>query len=141
MDVPFKGHRETEELVRGLLQLRPEDRLSLKACLQCSWLASAQPAKLQRVLSARPEMRVRLPRIPLDVEFLRNDLTEFSCQYRVAASLQILDVVVVFNQGNGDDFMLLVREELFRLLCKYLPDLEDPESGRGPVDDSTAAAR
>lgn len=111
--------------------------------MQCSWLASAQPAKLQRVLSSRPELRVRLPRTLPDVEFLRNDLTEFSCKYRVAASLQLLEVVIVFSQDTGADVVALVREELLRLLYKYVPELVHTESERGvqPADEATATAR
>jgi hypothetical protein len=94
-------------------------------------------------MSSRPEVRVRLPYAPIDVDFLRNDLTEFSCKHKVAASLQLLDVVVGCSSSTSNETLSFLRQELLELLWQYIPELERKQSEKSckPVDEATALAR
>ena len=92
MDFQFRGGREIDELVRGLIRIRPEERMTLQQCLQSSWLTTQRSgtAVPSAGYAAHRELRWRLPHKPEDVASLQADLSAYARKHRAAVRFEVL---------------------------------------------------
>lgn len=133
----FQGTRYTEELVRGLIRVRPGDRMSLEECLQCPWMAGlnlinrVQPSDCadveERGGTVRGRISIRLPHKPKHISKFKVGLEAYSRKYHAAASLQILEVVVILPSGADFATVQKARADLVDVLAKDFPDLKARE--------------
>jgi len=146
----FRGSREADELIRGLIRIDPGERMSLDECLHCPWvmtgLSRAQFAPGERSPGFRKDesdLMIRLPRAPTDVSLFKTDLLMYSRKHQVNASLHLLQVVVSSQGKIEDTAWNLAREELEQILVHHMPELNRQglfDDG-SLVDEETAAAR
>ncbi|CAE7538705.1 fhkE [Symbiodinium pilosum] len=102
----FKFHqastgREARELIRALIQVRPEDRLGLDDCLKNSWVT--MDMRLTSALRpSGPEGDVEcfhLDREPSNVTELRRELQKFMTTFKVSAHLKKRQVEVTWSKN------------------------------------------
>lgn len=126
----FEGSRQTEELIRGLIRVRAEDRLRLDQCLQCAWLSDERTPMIPALEGRLPEIRIRMPSKPKHVASLKRELDVFARKHKAAVSLQIMEVVATFGPGTQVGSIRWAREALNEVLTKEYPDLKkfvDPQ--------------
>lgn len=141
----FRGSRYVDELVRGLIRVRPSSRMTLDQCLQSPWVESRGPAQISKLPSDheadRPELRLRLPRAPPDISLLKADLCMYSRKYRAAANICWLEVVVRFSAGTREEAMRQASDELELIITHHVPDFKDDADNGEPLDEETEQAR
>ncbi|CAE7826940.1 CPK1 [Symbiodinium sp. CCMP2592] len=124
----FRGSGRAEELLRGLIKKRPEERLSLEQCLKSAWVLDnsrkAPPSPQRPITKSLQELRIRLPQPPKNVSKFKTELDSFSLKHKVSASLQILEVVVAFCAEEPDSPLDAVWSELWDLLRQSCPELK-----------------
>lgn len=100
------------DLLRGLIRVRPAERLPLTLCQRHPWVA-LEGGPLSRVLDhcERLERRqhrgrersVPLPADPTDARQLRRDLQSLTVKYKFPATLVRREVVVCFDADDDDE--------------------------------------
>lgn len=120
-----------QDIIRQLIQVRPDKRLSLDKCAKHPWVTAA--GSLDRPLvtaqsdwhSAAWEECVHLPHEPLDPQQLRHDLGFFTKKSKFTATLRrgeaAPEVVVTWREACDKD-KDAARDELMRLLGHHFPD-------------------
>lgn len=102
---------EAQDLVRGLIQLRPQERFTLDKCLAHPWvmLASGPLQKvvklwqdLERSRKGEQERRMLLPRDPQDVKRLRRDLQALTLRFKFPVTLRRREVALCFGSATAD---------------------------------------
>lgn len=143
----FQGKRKTEELVRGLICVRPENRMTLAQCSESAWVDEGSSA-LTSMLSNRespalcqPEVRVRLPREPSKLRNFNKKLVDWSREQKVAARLDILDVVVTLSPNADAAKVWRARRDLLRLLGQEFPEFKEKKASSMGQDQEIARAR
>lgn len=126
----FHGSREIDELLHGLIRIRPADRLTLEHVSNHSWVLAKPSSIATHVGTLRatrkdhwPEVRVRLPRAPQDAGSLKADLALYSRKYKAAANLRMLEVIVNFGELCEADVVILARDELADILSRHCQGL------------------
>jgi serine/threonine protein kinase len=121
-----------QDIIRQLIQVRPDKRLSLDNCLKHPWVTAA-PESLDPSLmtgqndwhSAAWEECLRLPHEPLNPQQLRYDLSVFTKTRKFTATLRrgeaAPEVVVTWREACDKD-KEAARDELMRLLGYHFPD-------------------
>ncbi|CAE7494536.1 CPK1 [Symbiodinium natans] len=124
----FRGSGRAEELLRGLIKKRPEERLSLEQCLKSAWVLDnsrkAPPSPQRQLTKNLQELRIRLPQPPKNVSEFKTELDSFSLKHKVSASLQLLEVVVAFCVEDPGSPLDAVWSELWELLRQSCPELK-----------------
>merc|ERR1740123_189320 len=150
----FNGRREIEEVVRGLIRMKPGERMTLDQCLQCSWVLNRtttdklNSATLKGTCTVDgPEVRVRLPRAPQDVSSFKADLGVYSKKYKAGANLYVLDVIISFCDGTSECTLVQARDELVQILRHHFHDFKTQNAfdefniSSGKVDEEDRAVR
>lgn len=131
-EVPFtdqsKTSKEARDLVKGLIRLRPHERLSLDECISHPWVI-LEEGPLSRIvrlyedaqtsLRGERERRAVLPRDPQDVRALRRDLQSLTLRFKFPARLRRREVALCFGSATEDkvdaawDALLTILERHF----------------------------
>jgi len=145
-DFAFRGSRYADELIRGLIRIRPEERITLEQCLQSHWVlakSSTCPGQLAKLPSNselhRPELRLRIPRAPRDISSFKADLCTYSRKHKAAANLLLLEVVVCFCVGAEEEGVREARDELTAIIACHVPGFK-ADVGEA-LDEETMEAR
>ncbi|CAE7238842.1 fhkC [Symbiodinium natans] len=101
----FKFHQPTtataKDLIRALIQVRPEDRLGLDDCLKHSWVTT--DTRLASTLKpSGPEGDIEcfnLGREPSNVVELKSELQKFMTKFKVSAQLKKRQVEVTWSKN------------------------------------------
>lgn len=118
-----------QELIRGLIQFKPESRLSLDNCLVHPWVAMGG-GTLNKILKLCTEVepcaieeRLPLPAEPSKavVEVLRRDLSQWTTKYRCSATLQYGEVVANLQLGVPEEAKADARKELEAIIKHHFP--------------------
>mmetsp|Transcript_30216 Transcript_30216/g.100041 ORF Transcript_30216/g.100041 Transcript_30216/m.100041 type:complete len:1060 (-) Transcript_30216:13-3192(-) len=145
----FRGSRQAEELLRGLIRVAPEHRMSLEEVLKSPWVLQGNAAGVPQSLGssnwdaekAREEFRTRLPRAPSDLKRFQSDLSTFARKHHVPASLRMLEVVVIFPNADDGNSVEAAKKDLYAILKSHFTDLEGMRKLRTlrSFDENTAA--
>ncbi|CAE8606350.1 unnamed protein product, partial [Polarella glacialis] len=111
---------KAQELIRGLVRFRPQDRLSLNSCLVHPWVATGG-GTLGKILKlctesepGEAEERLLLPEAPSkeQVELLRRDLQKWTTNFRCSAIVKHGEVVANLQLGLPETERTTAKAEL-----------------------------
>merc|ERR1712014_476040 len=88
-------------------------------------------------------LRLRLPRAPANISTFKASLAIYARQYRAAAHLRVLDVIVEFQFDMDKLVVASAQAELEQLVAQYVPEFrpQASESIELQLDEDTIAAR
>jgi len=142
----FKGSRKAEELIRGLIRVAPEERMSLEQCLQSPWVSlklDSLPNRASRGsdFDEDVEVRVRLPEKPKKLDTFKEQLCAYGRRLHVAAKLQVLEVVITFRENSDPHTIEQCKDELWQILTEHFPKWRCPSELKTAesIDEATMA--
>jgi len=139
----FRFHRPTssraKDLIRALIQVRPEDRLGLDDCLKHSWIQmDSRSASALKPNCLEGEIECfDLDAEPSNVAELRRELQKFMTRFKVSAQLKKRQVEVTWSKNVDRE---AARGALLQIL-QFRPGRRGypPESGRASgINDGAA---
>lgn len=131
--------QHAQDLIRGLIKVRPQDRLTLDACLGHAWISmmGGSLSKIAKLCTekehAATEERLPLPEEPSKdkVEQLRRDLQQWTRKFRCAATVKHGEVVANMQTGLAEEDRAKARQELQGILQHHFQGQALASSSRG----------
>eukprot|EP00434_Breviolum_minutum_P012756 symbB.v1.2.011244.t2/scaffold751.1/size165343/15 len=143
-NVSFPDNRRpsqnAQDLIRGLIKVKPQERLSLDACISHSWISTVGGGSLSKILKlcTEKEHAATVERLPLPVnpskemiEALRRDLQKWTRFWRCAATVKHGEVVANMQVGVPEEDRNKARIELQGIIQHHFPGQALASSTRG----------